>query len=187
MKRPASLEMSGNATSMIGLCQEGKSSPDALGRSAGVNSLGFFAACLGFSARGFFVFEEPDFHLLAQPFQLTRRLSLCSPASLETNPWEYPELALLYPVALPARPGRRRVEEFLLIHRRALRSDRVAGFRYPEIPLSPIDGHQIGHQLSGNRQRSAIGIAFLFFLVLEQSQRRTVARGHLGRLNQRRL
>ena len=87
-------QMSGNATSMIGLCQEGKSSPDALGRSAGVNSFGFFAACLGFSARGSFVFEEPDFHLLAQPFQLTRRSSLCFPASLETNPWEYPELAL---------------------------------------------------------------------------------------------
>jgi hypothetical protein len=68
LTEPALLEMSGNATSMIGLCQEGKSSPDALGRSAGVNSLGFFAACLGFSARGFFVFEEPDFHLLAQPF-----------------------------------------------------------------------------------------------------------------------
>jgi hypothetical protein len=29
---------SGNATSMIGLCQEGKSSPDVLRRSAGVNS-----------------------------------------------------------------------------------------------------------------------------------------------------
>jgi hypothetical protein len=28
--------LSGNATSMIGLCQEGKSSPDALRRSAGV-------------------------------------------------------------------------------------------------------------------------------------------------------
>src|SRR5690242_8598278 len=35
---------------MIGLCQEGKSSPDALGRSAGVNSFLFFAACVGFSA-----------------------------------------------------------------------------------------------------------------------------------------
>ena len=30
--------MSDNTTSMIGLCQEGKSSPDALRRSAGVNS-----------------------------------------------------------------------------------------------------------------------------------------------------
>ena len=42
--------MSGNATSMIGLCQEGKSSPDALGRSAGVNSFRFFSACVGLSA-----------------------------------------------------------------------------------------------------------------------------------------
>src|SRR5467141_3510977 len=37
-------------TSMIGLCQEGKSSPDALGRSAGVNSFRFFSACVGLSA-----------------------------------------------------------------------------------------------------------------------------------------
>jgi hypothetical protein len=35
---PTLLEMSDNPTSMIGLCQEGKSSPDALRRSAGVNS-----------------------------------------------------------------------------------------------------------------------------------------------------
>jgi hypothetical protein len=35
---------SGNATSMIGLCQEGKSSPDALRRSASVNSFWSFAA-----------------------------------------------------------------------------------------------------------------------------------------------
>src|SRR6266446_8273149 len=38
------------ATSMIGPCQEGKGSPDALRRSAGVNSFWFFAACVGFSA-----------------------------------------------------------------------------------------------------------------------------------------
>ena len=66
LTEPALLEMSGNATSMIGLCQEGKSSPDALGRSAGVNSFGFFAAHLGLSPCGSFVEEEPDFHLLAQ-------------------------------------------------------------------------------------------------------------------------
>ena len=40
----------GNATSMIGLCQEAKSSPDALRRSAGVNSCRFFSACVGLSA-----------------------------------------------------------------------------------------------------------------------------------------
>src|SRR5215470_13401037 len=36
--------MSGLPTSMIGLCQEGKSSPDALGRSAGVKIFGFVSA-----------------------------------------------------------------------------------------------------------------------------------------------
>jgi hypothetical protein len=48
LTEPALLEMSGfvrrlsgNATSMIGLCQEAKSPPDALGRSAGVKSLPF--------------------------------------------------------------------------------------------------------------------------------------------------
>jgi hypothetical protein len=42
--------MDGKATSMIGLCQEGKSSPDALGRSAGVNSLGSSARRVSLSA-----------------------------------------------------------------------------------------------------------------------------------------
>jgi hypothetical protein len=35
---------------MIGLCQEGKSSPDALGRSAGVILFCRFSACVGLSA-----------------------------------------------------------------------------------------------------------------------------------------
>lgn len=39
-------------TSMIGLCQESKTSPDALGRSAGANSLAFFFTPVGLSARG---------------------------------------------------------------------------------------------------------------------------------------
>jgi hypothetical protein len=64
--KSSQIHIFGNATSMIGLCQEGKSSPDALGRSAGVNSFGFFAAHLGLSPCGSFVEEEPDFHLLAQ-------------------------------------------------------------------------------------------------------------------------
>src|SRR6266567_6376285 len=158
--KPASRgSVSGYPTSMIGLCQEDKSSPDALRRSAGVNPFWFFAACVGLSAvvpvsvepdfhdrslsrgqklsrraseergckfflvlrrvcwplsRGSFLIEEPDFHLLAQPFQLPRRLSLCFPARVETNQREHPELALLRPVALTARPGRLRVEEILL-------------------------------------------------------------------------
>jgi hypothetical protein len=43
-------QMSGNATSMIGLCQESKDSPDALRRSAGVNSFLRLSACVGLSA-----------------------------------------------------------------------------------------------------------------------------------------
>jgi hypothetical protein len=40
----------GFATSMIDLCQEGNSSPDALRRSASANSCWFFAVCVGLSA-----------------------------------------------------------------------------------------------------------------------------------------
>src|SRR5271169_716870 len=53
---------------------------------------------------------------VSAPQGLRRRLSLCSPASLETyrsEPWE---LALRCPVALTARPGRLRAEEILPIY-----------------------------------------------------------------------
>src|SRR6266581_2873777 len=146
---------------MIGLCQEDKSSPDALRRSAGVNPFWFFAACVGLSAV-VPVSVEPDFHdrslsrgeklsrraaegrgcksflvlrrvcwplsrgscfsrtrlpfaVSDQRVVLHRRLSLCFPASLETYQREHPELALLRPVGLTARPGRPRVEEILLV------------------------------------------------------------------------
>jgi hypothetical protein len=42
-------QMPGYATSMIGLCQEGKNSPEALGRSAGVNPSGSSARRVGLS------------------------------------------------------------------------------------------------------------------------------------------
>src|SRR5579863_8370533 len=45
-----SKHLSDNATSMIGLCQEGKSSPDALRRSAGVILLDSSPRVSGFSA-----------------------------------------------------------------------------------------------------------------------------------------
>jgi hypothetical protein len=82
---------------MIGLCQEGKSSPDALRRSAGTIS---FRSTRVLASRPWFLLDiEPDFHLLSQPASgLHRRLSLCSPASLETYRREHRELALLGPV-----------------------------------------------------------------------------------------
>ena len=67
---------------------------------------------------------------------LYRRLSLCSPASLETYQREHPELALLRPVGLTARPGRPRAEEIILA------SDRSATQRYSF--LRPIHSNLSG-------------------------------------------
>ena len=61
--RGPSRNLSGHPTSMTGPCQEAKSSSDALGKSAGVNSFSSGSACDGLSAvvpR----FREPDFHWL---------------------------------------------------------------------------------------------------------------------------
>src|SRR6266403_3891509 len=184
---PTLLEMSGNATSMIGPCQEGKGSPDALRRSAGVNSFWFFVACVGLSA----VVPLSDrtrlpFAVSDQRVVLNRRLSLCSPASLETNQREHSELALLRPVGLTARPGRPRIEEILLVHRAALGSDAVR-LHHLKIALSTVDRHEVSHQLPCHRQSRAIGIAFLLFLVIDHGQLRAVARGHLCCFDQRRL
>jgi hypothetical protein len=150
----------------IGLCQEGKSSPDALRRSARVqNSFWFFVACVGLSAvvsisnRTRLPFAVSD-----QRVVLNRRLILCFPASLETNQREHPELRSFRPVGLTARPGRPRVEEILLVHRQALRSDAVRLYQR-KIPLPTVHRHEVGHQLPCHRQRRAIGIAFLLFLV----------------------
>jgi hypothetical protein len=126
------------------------------------------------------------FAVADQRVVLNRRLSLCFPASLETNQREHPELALLRPVGLTARPGRPRIEEILLVRRHVLRSD-FARLCYLKIPLPTVDGHEIGHQLSCYRQRCAIRIALLSFLVVEHGQFRVIARCHLRRLDQRGL
>src|SRR5882724_11145124 len=172
---------------MISLCQEGKSSPGALGRSAGTNSfLILRRVCWPLSRGSYRVRTRLPFAVSDQRVVLNRRLSLCFPASLETNQREHPELALLRPVGLTARPGRRRAEEILLVHRHALRSDAVR-FHRLKIPLTTVDRHEVGHQLSCYRQRGTIGIAFLLFLVIEHRQVRAVARRHLRRLDQRGL
>jgi len=59
-----STKLSAKATSMIGLCQEGKSSPDALRRSAGTNLFASSARVLA-CRPGFLSWIEPDFHLLS--------------------------------------------------------------------------------------------------------------------------
>src|SRR6267143_4025903 len=153
---------------MIGLCQEGKSSPGALRRSACTNSFWVFAACVGLSAVVLISYRTRlPFAVSDQRVVLNRRLSLCFPASLETNQRRHPELALLRPVALTARPGRLRVEEILLVRRHALRSDAVTRLHHLKIPLPTVDRHGVGHQLSCHPQRRALGIAFLLFPVIE--------------------
>src|SRR5260370_3659866 len=102
---------------MLRFCKVGKTSPRALRRSAGTNPFLFFAACVGLSA----VVPIPDrtrlpFAVSDQRVVLHRRLSLCFPASLETNQREHPELALLRPVGLTARPRSPRAAEILLAH-----------------------------------------------------------------------
>src|SRR6266404_4797832 len=133
---------------MIGPCQEGKGSPDALRRSAGVNSFWFFAACVGLSAVVPISYRTRlPFAVSDQRVVLNRRLSLCFPDSLETYQREHPELALFRPVGLTARPGRLRAEEILLVCRHVLRSDAVTRVHHLKIPLPAVDRHEIGHQL----------------------------------------
>jgi hypothetical protein len=84
--------LTGNSTSMIGLCQEGKSSPDALGRSAGKNLSGASARVLASRLR-FLVQDRTRLPFAGAAFLLPTRLSLCSRASLETNQQEHREPA----------------------------------------------------------------------------------------------
>src|SRR6266481_5628044 len=126
------------------------------------------------------------FAVADQRVVLHRRLSLCFPASLETYQREHPELALLRPVGLTARPGRQRAEEILLVHRHALRSDAVR-LDHLKIPLPAVDRHEVGHQLPCHRQRCAIRIAFLLFLGIEHGQLGAVTWRHLCCFYQRRL
>jgi len=57
---------------MISLCQEGKSSPDALRRSAGVIS---FRSARVLASRPWFLLDlEPDFHLLSQPVKAAQKI-----------------------------------------------------------------------------------------------------------------
>jgi hypothetical protein len=128
---------------MIGLCQEGKSSPDALRRSACTKLFPISRrVCWPLSRGSFFqIRTRLPFAVSDQRVVLNRRLSLCFPASLETYQRGHPELAPLRPVGLTARPGRQRAEEILLVHRHALRSDAVR-FHRLKIPLTTVDRHR---------------------------------------------
>jgi|SRR5580704_10225960 hypothetical protein len=117
--------MSGYPISIIGLCQEGKSSPEAL-QERGYRNLIHRRVVLT-SRPWFLSLGEPDFHLLVQLLR-PPRLGLCFPASLETYQLEHRELALLHTVGLTARPGRLRAEEILYAYRRSLRGGAFTPF-----------------------------------------------------------
>jgi len=94
---------------MIGLCQEGKNSPDALGRSAGISFSNLSARSV--ASRQWLPFDgEPDFHLLAQFFLAAQKIEFvfsCQSRNLSTGAsGAYAPL----PSRLIARPGRRRAE-----------------------------------------------------------------------------
>ena len=127
---------------MIGPCQEGKTSPDALGRSAGANSLGFFVAPLGLSAV-VPIRIEPDFHLLSQPKRLLRRLSWCFPTSLETTQRERRELAFSRSVRYRQDLAGCASKNLFVL---ALCDGALIDLRRLKITLSAIDGHQICDQ-----------------------------------------
>src|SRR6266853_104763 len=101
--------------------------------------------CWPLSRGSWFSRTRLPFAVSDQRVVLNRRLSLCFPASLETYQREHGELALFRSVGLTARPGRLRVEEILLVHRRALRSDAVR-LHHLEIPLPTVDRQKVGHQ-----------------------------------------
>ena len=93
---------------------------------------------------------------------LEQKIEFVFSCQSRNNQREHPELALLRPVGLTARPGRRRAEEILLVHRRALRSDAATCFHHLKSSLPPVDRHEVGHQLARYGERRAIGVAFCF-------------------------
>lgn len=100
---------------MIGLCQRGKSSPDALRRSVGVSSCSDVSALLA-SRPGFFAMEnQTSIGCLGPASGLEQKIEFVLPASLETYQREHREPALLRPAGLTARPGRQRAEKISLL------------------------------------------------------------------------
>src|ERR1700680_3396891 len=84
--------------SQISLCQEGKSSPDALRRSAHKSLFKFFGSRLCLSAIVLAICRTRHPFAVLATIATHRRLSYGSPASLETIRWEYREPKLRHPV-----------------------------------------------------------------------------------------
>src|SRR6266852_61368 len=101
-------------TSAISLCQEGKSSPDALGRSAN-KSLQVSPARLRASRRWFLFDREPDIHLLSRPRRASQKIEFVISCQSRNNSMGASGAYAPSLSRLLTRPGRLRAEEILLI------------------------------------------------------------------------
>src|SRR6266404_6770270 len=101
-------------TSMISPCQEGKSSPDALGRSAN-KSLQVSPARLRASRRWFLLDRKPDIHLLSRPRRASQKIELVISCQSRNNSMGASGAYAPSLSRLLTRPGRLRAEEILLI------------------------------------------------------------------------
>src|SRR5712692_6507648 len=98
---------------MISLCQEGKSSPDALGRSAN-KSLQVSPARLRASRRWFLFDREPDIHLLSRPPRAAQKIEFVISCQSRNNSMGASGAYAPSLSRLLTRPGRLRAEEILL-------------------------------------------------------------------------
>ncbi len=101
-------------TSMISPCQEGKSSPDALGRSAN-KSLQISPDRLCASRRWFLFDREPDIHLLSRPRRASQKIEFVISCQSRNNSMGASGAYAPSLSRLLTRPGRLRAEEILLI------------------------------------------------------------------------
>src|SRR5260221_7162850 len=100
---------------MISTCQEGKGSPDALGRSAN-KSLQLSPARLRASRRWFLFDPEPDIHLLSQANEWSsQKIEFVISCQSRNNPMGASGAYAPSLSRLLTRPGRLRAEEILLI------------------------------------------------------------------------
>src|SRR2546426_3502872 len=105
--------LTGLPTSMISLCQEGKSFPDALGRSAN-KSLQVSPARLRASRRWFLFDREPDIHLLSLPRRASQKIELVISCQSRNNSMGASGAYAPSLSRLLTRPDRLRAEEILL-------------------------------------------------------------------------
>src|SRR6266436_904826 len=115
---------------MISPCQEGKNSPDALGRSAN-KSLQVSPARLRASRRWFLFDREPDLHLLSRPRRASQKIEFVISCQSRNNSMGASGAYAPSLSRLLTRPGRLRAEEILLIFfATALRGGAVFSFYY---------------------------------------------------------